>query len=210
MKTHSYCLVVVGLLIGMLTALIEVLGLPKLAPENLYVPPLMQGLEEPPRNVFKSIKKAPPPKPQPKEKKPPVRLYWAQAKALSTREIHCLALNIYHEARGEKHSGKVGVAQVTLNRVDASFRKKTNVCAVVYDSAQFSWTLSSSKRYTLPKGDAWESSMQIAQDVANGLRVYGLEDSLYYHATWITPPSWAKQMLYRKSIGQHIFFSPSF
>ena len=209
MKTRSYYLVVVGLFLGMCIALVELLGLPKITPENLYVPPLMQGLEEPPRNVFKNIKRTPVPKTQTKEKKPPVRLYWAQAKDLSTREIHCLALNIYHEARGEKHSGKVGVAQVTLNRVDVAFRKKTNVCAVVYDPAQFSWTLSSSKRYTLPKGDVWDSSLQIAQDVANGLRVSGLEDSLYYHATWIMPPSWAKQMLYRKSIGQHVFFSPS-
>ena len=194
-----------GFLFGVLLALLTLY--PSSTRETSSPPDTYPVIQE---KTHKAPKKARAANPQPVKKKSAVRLYWAQAKDLSTREIHCLALNIYHEARGEKHSGKVGVAQVTLNRVDASFRKKTNVCAVVYDSAQFSWTLSSSKRYTLPKGDAWESSMQIAQDVANGLRVYGLEDSLYYHATWITPPSWAKQMLYRKSIGQHIFFSPSF
>ena len=45
-------------------------------------------------------------------------------------ELHCLALNIYHEARGEPELGKFAVANVTMNRVnDARFPK--TVCDVV-------------------------------------------------------------------------------
>lgn len=152
----------------------------------------------------------PNPNPQPRGKKPPVHLYWAQGKALTSREIHCLALNIYHEARGEPRTGMVGVGQVTVNRAEAAFRKKTNVCQVVYDHRQFSWSLSPKKRAQQPQGNAWDESLQVARDVAKGMRVHGLEDSLYYHANWIQPPPWSKRMLQLQSIGQHIFLTTTF
>ena len=34
------------------------------------------------------------------------------------KELQCLAMNIYHEARGESLAGQVAVADVVLNRVD--------------------------------------------------------------------------------------------
>ena len=136
-----------------------------------------------------------------------MRLYWAQGKTLTSREIHCLALNIYHEARGEPRTGMVGVGQVTVNRAEAAFRKKTNVCQVVYDPHQFSWALSPKKRAQQPQGNAWDESLQVARDVAKGLRVHGLEESLYYRANWIQPPPWSKRMLQTRSIGQHIFLA---
>ena len=45
-------------------------------------------------------------------------------------ELDCLALNIYHEARGETYQGKVAVANVTLNRV-AHSKYPDSVCGVV-------------------------------------------------------------------------------
>ena len=51
----------------------------------------------------------------------------------------CLALNIYHEARGEPLIGQEMVASVTLNRV-ASPLYPDNVCDVVYQPRQFAWT----------------------------------------------------------------------
>ena len=35
------------------------------------------------------------------------------------REMQCLALNVYHEARGESRSGQYAVATVTMNRVQS-------------------------------------------------------------------------------------------
>lgn len=157
--------------------------------------------------AHKAPKKARAPNPKPRGKKPPVRLYWAQGKALTSKEIHCLALNIYHEARGEPRIGMVGVGQVTINRAEAAFRNKTNVCQVVYDPSQYSWTLSPKKRSQQPQGDAWNESLQVAQDVASGLRIHGLEDSLHYHAVWIPPPPWSKRMLPVQVIGQHIYLA---
>lgn len=63
-----------------------------------------------------------------------------------SKQLECLARNIYWEAASEPFEGKVGVAQVTLNRVeDGRFGK--GVCGVVYQKnvvyekvvCQFSW-----------------------------------------------------------------------
>ena len=55
---------------------------------------------------------------------------------IAQRETHCLATNIYFEARGESLEGKKAVAFVTLNRVESeSF--PNDICSVVYQ-AQYS------------------------------------------------------------------------
>ena len=46
-------------------------------------------------------------------------------------QMHCLAKNIYFEARGESTQGKVAVANVVLNRVD-HYHYPNNICGVVY------------------------------------------------------------------------------
>ena len=51
--------------------------------------------------------------------------------AQRTRELECLTRNIYWEAANEPFEGKVGVAQVTMNRVESG-RFASSVCAVVY------------------------------------------------------------------------------
>lgn len=53
-------------------------------------------------------------------------------------EIACLALNIYHEARGEGIKGMRAVASVVMNRVRSKLFPDT-VCDVVSQPAQFSW-----------------------------------------------------------------------
>lgn len=50
--------------------------------------------------------------------------------ALHPEHSFCLALNVYHEARGESLAGKSAVAHVTLNRV-FSEQYPNNICDVV-------------------------------------------------------------------------------
>jgi len=75
----------------------------------------------------------------------PIALWYEQVRdgegtEMSQRaEVHCLALNIYHEARGETFEGKLAVAAVTLNRVRHK-RFPDGVCEVVWQPRQFSWT----------------------------------------------------------------------
>ena len=56
--------------------------------------------------------------------------------AQRTRELDCLTRNIYWEAANEPFEGKVGVAQVTLNRVESG-KFASSVCAVVYQKNVF-------------------------------------------------------------------------
>lgn len=60
----------------------------------------------------------------------------------SARDLECLSLAIYHEARGESKSGQVAVGFVVLNRT-TSGKFPPTICSVVYQGTrkgcQFSW-----------------------------------------------------------------------
>ena len=63
---------------------------------------------------------------------------WAKASVdTKTRDIECLAMNIYHVARGVPVVGQIAVAQVTMNRVEHNYFPDT-VCTVVWEEDQFS------------------------------------------------------------------------
>lgn len=125
---------------------------------------------------------------------------------VSAEEAHCLAMNVFHEAGVEDEIGKVAVAHVTLNRVNARRWGKT-ICEVVYAKAQFSWTLDKKKRWKTPKGQLWEESKQVVRKVLDGARVSTLNGSLYYHTDYIATPKWAVSDYKIDQIGQHIFYT---
>lgn len=125
--------------------------------------------------------------------------------ALKRQDFQCLARNIYHEARGEPRVGKLAVAQITLNRVQAGTWGKS-VCQVVYAPAQFSWTGQPSKRRAKPQGPDWDESVRVAQAFLGGERVRQLEASTHFHSQSIRPPGWTRQMRLAQQVGQHIFF----
>ena len=121
-------------------------------------------------------------------------------------DVFCLAKNIYHEAGIEDELGKYAVAQVTLNRMKNP-KYPTTVCDVVYDYAQFSWTLKKSIRWTRPKGPLWAQSVKVAEQVLiHGHRVQGLEKANYYHADYVNP-RWKKPSAKIAQIGTHIFYA---
>lgn len=124
---------------------------------------------------------------------------------LSPKDLKCLEHNIYYEAGVEDYAGKIAVAQVTLNRLKTK-RWGNTICKVVYAPHQFSWTKQKKEK---PKGKLWEASKKAADDFINGLRIQGLNDSLYYHATWMEKkPSWANHKIQVHEIGQHVFYMP--
>lgn len=128
-----------------------------------------------------------------------------QRLALKRQDFQCLARNIYHEARGEPRVGKLAVAQITLNRVQAG-AWGASVCQVVYAPAQFSWTGQPSKRRAKPQGPDWDESVRVAQAFLAGERVRRLEASTHFHSQSIRPPGWTRQMRLAQQVGQHIFF----
>ena len=132
------------------------------------------------------------------------------------QEIQCLALNIYHEARGESQQGKLAVATVTMNRL-RSPDYPDNVCSVVYQKGwngrdkrfigEFSWT--QDEITDIPENDtAWLNALNIARDAYNDRSnkiSAKVKDALFYHADYVSP-YWARKKIKIAKIGRHIFY----
>ena len=128
-----------------------------------------------------------------------------------TRQLECLANNIYWEAASEPFEGKVAVAQVTMNRVESG-KFADSVCGVVYQKnviyekviCQFSWYCEGTHKVKPVHPPLWKESQEVAKKVLlEGFRLPSLKDALYFHATYVNP-SWGRPML--QKIGQHIFY----
>jgi len=128
------------------------------------------------------------------------------------RELTCLALNVYYEARGEPLTGMRAVAEVTMNRV-ASHRHPDTVCEVVYEKrwdrlrkryvGAFSWTEFDIVPH--PEGAQWRQARDAAEAVYFRRLPPALDGALHYHANYIKP-SWAKDQKPIARIGGHIFY----
>lgn len=131
------------------------------------------------------------------------------------RDIRCLAMNVYHEARGEPMPGKYAVAQVTMNRVTAKHHPN-DVCEVVYHKlwskrrqryiSAFSWTVD--KVTDIPEeSKAWIEAVRISREVyrKDVSRNGKTKDALFYHADYVKP-KWARTKVKLAKIGKHIFY----
>ena len=136
-------------------------------------------------------------------------------------EISCLAVNIYHEARGESEEGKLAVAFVTLNRVKSNAYPDT-VCEVVYQGkhkpswrdkeklvpiryrCQFSWYCDGKPDIVLDF-DSYEEIITLAMNVWYGRYEDITDGSLFYHADYVNP-AWASKMAMTIRIDNHIFY----
>ncbi len=127
------------------------------------------------------------------------------------REIECLALTIYFEARGESSAGQVAVGHVVMNRVDNQ-RYPRQICNVVRQGGewpknrcQFSWWCDGQS--DSPKDiAAWKDSMTVARLVFWGLSGDPTAGALYYHADYVEP-YWSKLLGAGEKIGAHIFYA---
>jgi len=138
--------------------------------------------------------------------------YWLESNGTQRREVTCLALNVYYEARGESLAGKYAVAEVTMNRV-ASRRFPGTVCEVVYEKkwdrlrkryvGAFSWTEFDVIPH--PEGEQWHRAREVAETVYFGRQPPQLNGALHYHATYIRP-SWSLGRQPVARIGGHVFY----
>jgi spore germination cell wall hydrolase CwlJ-like protein len=124
-----------------------------------------------------------------------------EAQAAPLDEKRCLALNIYHEARGEGKEGMMAVANVTMNRVRSSAYPST-VCKVVYQHKQFSWVLDTRVN---PVVRLTPEIMQIAKLAVTGNLVDMTKGSTHFHTTKVKP-YWARHKKQTVVIGNHIFY----
>jgi spore germination cell wall hydrolase CwlJ-like protein len=127
----------------------------------------------------------------------------------SARELECMALNIYWEARSEPRLGQMAVAAVVLNRVaDAEF--PDTICDVVMQGGergrhrcQFSWHCDGQS--DVPRNPtAWESALSLARTVL-GRHYDPSRGALWYHAEHVQP-AWSLRMPVIAHVGHHLFY----
>lgn len=137
---------------------------------------------------------------------------WLGSNGVEKRELTCLALNVYYEARGEPLAGKYAVAEVTMNRV-VSRRYPGTVCEVIYEKrwdrlrkryvGAFSWTEFDVVPH--PEGEHWHQARRVAEAVYFGKQPPQLNGALHYHANYIRP-SWTRGRQPVARIGRHVFY----
>ena len=128
-----------------------------------------------------------------------------------TKQLDCLAKNIYWEAASEPFEGKVAVAQVTMNRLESG-RFAKDVCGVVYQRnviverivCQFSWACEGTHKVRPVHPALYKESEEVAKKVLlENFRLPSMKDALYYHADYVSP-GWKKPKIGK--IGAHIFY----
>lgn len=91
-------------------------------------------------------------------------------------------------------------------------RDENSICNVVWDTSQFSWTNDGLSDWVVYE-EEWHESLNTAyrlmpetvrgwmnrpEDPTNG--------GLAFHAAYISPPTWTRQLNRSNVIGQHIFY----
>lgn len=105
---------------------------------------------------------------------------------------HCLVQNIYHEARGATIDEKVAVAWVTRNRMESS-KFPASYCEVVYQRAQFSWTLIDPRTLLINETKRIVEARAIADAVMEGSIPDPTGGALYFYAHGaMEPPHWTR------------------
>lgn len=144
---------------------------------------------------------------------------------LAREEVHqdvsCLALNIYHEARGQSIAGQIAVGQVTLNRVKDN-RFPNTICEVVMQGphraswkgtgemipvrhrCQFSWYCDG-KSDKIKQRKAYNQIVSLSQILIDQDMIDITSGATHYHAYYVSP-AWARSKKRTTKIEDHIFY----
>lgn len=122
------------------------------------------------------------------------------------RQIDCLVKNTYFEARGEPVKGQLAVIFTTLNRA-TSDKYPDDLCKVVYQRNQFSWT--SQRNRTIKDKETYSEIKDKVHEVLQGKHKDVSNGALYFHATSIRKPKDFGNVKCTARIGGHVFYKPS-
>lgn len=117
------------------------------------------------------------------------------------QELHCLAVGVYYESKGEPLAGQLAVAEVILDR-STSGRFPRSVCSVLTQRGQFSF-VRGGKLPTPPANPAWRKAVAVAQVAQKNLWDSPVDGALYFHARHVAP-RWKRARV--GSVGNHIFY----
>lgn len=132
------------------------------------------------------------------------------------KELKCLTANLFFEARGEGSLGLKAVADVTINRSNSP-KYPSDICKVVFQSMQFSWTHEQSQAniknvlagnlasYSLLEQQSYKQAKEIAYKAFTGQSRVLPTDALFYHAKSVNP-SWSRKFVKVAVIANHVFY----
>jgi spore germination cell wall hydrolase CwlJ-like protein len=121
-------------------------------------------------------------------------------------QANCIAVAVYHEARGESLEGQLAVARVIMNRA-ASGKYPTSWCGTVKQPWQFSFVNPRTGDYPRidEASESWKKALGITRlAVTNAVQTLP-GDVLWYHADYVAP-GWGKRLTKVEKIGTHIFY----
>jgi hypothetical protein len=121
-------------------------------------------------------------------------------------QANCIAVAIYHEARGESLEGQLAVARVIMNRA-ASGKYPSSWCGTVKQPWQFSFV--NPRTGEMPavneSSASWRKALGITRLAINNAVPSLSQDVLWYHADYVAP-SWGRRLARAQKIGTHIFY----
>lgn len=118
------------------------------------------------------------------------------------RDMECLAVAVYYEAKSEPLEGQLAVAQTVLNRVQSG-RFPATACGVVLQPRQFSFV----RRGVFPTpprtSRQWQTAVAIAHIASERLWSGTVDDALFFHARYVNP-GWRLERI--AVLGNHVFY----
>jgi Cell Wall Hydrolase len=121
-----------------------------------------------------------------------------------TDEANCIAVAVYHEARGESLEGQMAVARVIMNRA-ASGKYPTSWCGVVKQPWQFSFVRHGQFPSVDQSSAAWHKALGVTRLAVSNAVQSVPTDCLWYHADYVAP-RWRNNLQRVEKIGAHIFY----
>lgn len=121
------------------------------------------------------------------------------------RQTLCLALNIYHEARGSTRNDMVGVAWVTRNRVESRYSRGRNYCQIIWEPGQYSWTTRSTTSLMPREHSAWQRVVHVAEQVISGNVADPTSGANTFYSSRLGTPAWTRRGTGRMTIGAHTY-----
>lgn len=130
---------------------------------------------------------------------------WAEA------DYQCMALNAYHEARGEPLGGMVAVSQVVMHRL-RSPNYPDDVCGVIQENrtpvpglCQFSWYCDGRSDAPL-EHESWRIAQAVARAVLDNPAIPDLVEGSRNYARCDVSVLWTRSMRRVGRIGEHCFY----
>lgn len=119
--------------------------------------------------------------------------------------LTCLSVNNFHEARSESDIANIMIMGVVLNRMHDK-RYPNNICDVIFDEKQFSWTHDTRSDKIIDTGQ-YKRLYKLAEYVMmNQDFVQQMAEGANHYHSKTVDPNWNKVYDYITTIDNHHFY----